>query len=32
MLYSPDPYINDLIQEKEKNRDFLRKMQIFRGK
>ena len=32
MLYSPDPYINDLIQEKEKNRDFLREMQIFRGK
>lgn len=32
ILYSPDPFINDLIQEKEKNRDFLRDMQIFRGK
>lgn len=32
LLYSPDPYINDLIQEKEKNRDFLRNMQFFRGK
>lgn len=32
LLYSPDPYINDLIQEKEKNRGFLRDMQYFRGK
>lgn len=32
ILYSPDPYINDLIQQKEKNRNFLRDMQIFRGK
>lgn len=32
LLYSPDPYINDLIQEKESNREFLRDMQIFRGK
>lgn len=32
LLYSPDPFINDLIQEKEKNREFLKDMQIFRGK